>query len=446
MSVARLKWREPNGFVGRGTRVLLYSQSPVLSAVTTPETVWLSSLPGTLGRGPSDERMYVVDPKTDKAPYRFPDLPPFSGAVHAPVSISGQGHLDHFETDTAEFRAAHIYGCLRHVLDIWERYFGHHIPWHFAAHYARLEIVAWTDWDNAHSGYGFLEAGIGIADSGQRQHYALNFDVLAHELGHSILYSRLGVPARGAATQEYLALHEAFADVIALISVLHFRDFDDRLLRSTGGNLYQLNELNRIAEMSDSEQIRVASNALTMTDVAAGFGADVEACDEHRLGQPVTGAIFDVLVEVYSDRLRRSGVVAEDLLQASLQLDLSDHLEGAVQTRFAVMHGAAGSEFTAALEYARDYVGYALAKVCLALTANVTSFSEVHRAMRAADYELTDGRYAEIVSKCFNWRGIGYEQTWPSTELTPIENAKGRGKLPTRRTPYRARAHAAGLR
>jgi hypothetical protein len=203
------------------------------------------------------------------------------------------------------------------VLDIWQRYFHAEIPWHFDDQVTQLEIVSWMNWDNAHSGYGFLEAGIGESDGGFKHPYALNFDVLAHELGHSLLYSRLGVPALGQATQEYLALHEAFADLIALISALHFDDFDDRLLEATCGNLYQLNELNRIAEMSDTDQIRVASNALTMADVDASFASGIDACDEHRLGQPMTGAIFDIFVDVYLDELRLNGIIAQDLAHAA---------------------------------------------------------------------------------------------------------------------------------
>ena len=52
-----------------------------------------------------------------------------------------------------------------------------------------------------------------------------------------------------------------------MIAVLHFDSVVDGLLRSTRGNLYLPNELNRIGELSDTEQIRVASHSLTMADV-----------------------------------------------------------------------------------------------------------------------------------------------------------------------------------
>ena len=335
MRTAVTRQQDVLGFVGRGTRVLLYSQSPILSAVTEPELIWLSPRPGTIGVGPSDERMYVVDPRDEKAPYRYPFLPPFRDAVCAPASPASDGHLDGFPVHSREFHCAHIYGCLRRVLDIWQRYFHAEIPWHFDDHFTRLEIVSWMNWDNAHSGYGFLEAGIGESDGGLKHPYALNFDVLAHELGHSLLYSRLGVPALRQATQEYLALHEAFADLIALISALHFDDFDDRLLEATCGNLYQLNELNRIAEMSDTDQIRVASNALTMADVDASFASGIDACDEHRLGQPMTGVIFDIFFDVYLDELRLNGIIAQDLAHAATDTQASAQDIASIHNQFS---------------------------------------------------------------------------------------------------------------
>jgi len=84
------------------------------------------------------------------------------------------------------------------VLDIWERYFGRPIEWHFARDYRQLEIVIRPRVDNAYAGYGFLEVGAHPMPDGTLAPFALNFDVMAHELGHLILYSTIGVPSKGA--------------------------------------------------------------------------------------------------------------------------------------------------------------------------------------------------------------------------------------------------------
>ena len=69
-------------------------------------------------------------------PYMY--LPPWGGAIHAPPLPDGDGHFDHLDVDSLEFQAAHLFGCVRFVLDIWEEYFGHEIAWHFDETYERI--------------------------------------------------------------------------------------------------------------------------------------------------------------------------------------------------------------------------------------------------------------------------------------------------------------------
>ena len=101
---------------------------------------------------------------------------------------------------TKEFEAAHAYGVARFVLDIWADYFGQSIGWHFLADYDRLEIVLLRALANATAGYGFMELGSDVVD-GDRRLFSLNFDIIAHEMGHLFLYSqartaRPGCPRR----------------------------------------------------------------------------------------------------------------------------------------------------------------------------------------------------------------------------------------------------------
>jgi hypothetical protein len=90
-----------------------------------------------------------------------------------------------------------MYATVRRALDIWEDYFGHRIEWQFEADFARLEMIPLIEWDNAQAGYGFIEFGFGRTPEGTIDHalpYCENFDVLAHELGHSIIFSQVGIP------------------------------------------------------------------------------------------------------------------------------------------------------------------------------------------------------------------------------------------------------------
>ena len=152
---------------------------------------------------------------------------------------------------------------------------------------------------------------------GRPQPFCLNYDIMAHETGHSILFSQIGVPEPDQISVPFLAFHESFADLVALIGVLHFGSVQTRLLEQTGGNLYALNLVNRIGEISDTEQIRLADNLATMDDVTgitlAADGTWIDPTgqerNQHAVAEPLTGAVFDMLVELYQDGLVRRGLI-----------------------------------------------------------------------------------------------------------------------------------------
>ena len=108
----------------RGTRFRVYPQLKGLRGVATPETVYVDAAPGTIGPGPSDDRMYVVD-ADGKLPYDDTGLhPPYRGSRLPPVVPRRDGHFDHLRPGTREFSAASVFAIARCVLDTWERYFG----------------------------------------------------------------------------------------------------------------------------------------------------------------------------------------------------------------------------------------------------------------------------------------------------------------------------------
>ncbi|TIO91994.1 MAG: hypothetical protein E5X90_26140, partial [Mesorhizobium sp.] len=100
----------------------------------------------------------------------------------------------------------------------------------------------------------------------------------------SILFSLFGVPMEGLRDGDFGPFHEANADLISLLSFLHFDSGMDRLLRHSQANLLVLNELNRIAELTGDRQIRLASNSRKMTEVTEEI---------HDRSRPFTGAVFD---------------------------------------------------------------------------------------------------------------------------------------------------------
>jgi hypothetical protein len=378
-----------------GTRFRLFPQVPHLSGYSTPETVWIEIPPDHLQPGPSDERIYVRDPIVEKEPYEFPMMPPYVGDVYPPAEAGPDGHFDHLEPNSRQFVAAHAYASVRRVLDVWESYLAHPIVWHFADTYERLEIIPSLDWNNAQSGYGYLELGQDRAPDGRTYPYALNFDVIAHEVGHAILFSLFGVPTTSITEGDYAPFHEASADLISLLSFLHFDSGVERLLRHCNGNLLVLNELNRIAELVGDRQIRLASNSRRMSEVT----------DEvHDRSRPFTGAIFDAIVDDYHARLVKDGLADAQLLD----VDIREVDEPAMERISTFTKGAFRSQpfqFKSALVAARDDVARALAMVWPRLDPNDLTFESVALELLdvCAQYEPT---LVANIEENFRWREI----------------------------------------
>jgi hypothetical protein len=392
-----------------GTRFKLYLQAPVPAAFQQPEIVWVSPPAGTVAAGPADDQMYVVDPAGAKRPYEFPYLPPYTGPVHPPAQPDTQGHFDYLDETRPEFRAAHIYGVLRRVLDIWGDYFDSPLEWHFRPPFERLEVIPWLDWDNAQAGFGFIEAGYGRDQAGEKQPFYLNFDVLAHEIGHLMMYSRVGIP-QSDPTAAYVGFQESAADMVALISVLHFDSFLDRLFKCSRGNLYAINELNRIGELSENEQIRIASNSDRMSNFSPPSipARELSHKEQHRLAQPLTGAIFDILMEIYHSLLREQNLISPELDRRAQRVTDREAAPESIQAGFDVAYQDHPQGFKAALIAARDAVGERLAKTWVRLIPDLISYPGIASTFLTVDRSLTGWKYQKGVCDCFLWREIGY--------------------------------------
>ena len=379
-----------------GTRFLIYPQPPFIPGYERPETVWLSTPLGSVTAGPADRRMYVVDPMVGKTPYEYPYLPPYAGSLHPPAVAGPDGHFDHLAVGSREFQAAHVFACVRRVLDICESYWGEEIPWFFQPTYERLEIVPQLGWDNAQSGFGFLELGEDFA-RGDPQPFALNFDAVAHEVGHLVLFGAMGLPLRNA-PREYFGYHEAVSDFIALLGLLHFDTALDLILRRTRGNLLLTNELDRFAELSDEQQVRRFNHSLTMADV----GGEV-----HDLSKPFAGALFDTLIEIYQMLLFERGLSGLDPrafwnLRSELPEDRLEDELSVSRSDYEIRHFALKS----ILEEARDILGEALLGSWRRLEPGRLTYAQAAEAMIDAADAGAARRFADRFEACFAWRGI----------------------------------------
>jgi hypothetical protein len=380
-----------------------------------------------VGPGPSDDRLYLIDPIGKRRPYGvnpgpygtpFIELPPWRSAIRPPVLPDAEGHFDHLPIGTPEFAKAHVFGTIGFVLDVWERYFGRPIPWHFARDFDRLEVVMLPDFDNSHVGWGFMEVGSYHETAGPPLPFALNFDVVAHETGHLIIYSTIGVPSRASERGEYFGFQESAADTTAMVAALHFGSLVERLLEETRGNLYTYNELDRFAELSATEQIRLASNSVKLSAFAAGWS------DEHALSQPLTGAIFDILVDIFQENLVERGVIGRAVADLTERVGDEPEHAAVIQPVFDAAYRGRVAEFRAALIEARDYLGVALAETWKHLSPDYFDYAEVAATLLAVDRALSGGRYQEEMTESFVWREIGAVTVGPRL-ARPDESSHG---------------------
>ena len=259
--------------------------------------------------------------------------------------------------------------------------------------------------------WGFIETGFRWGENGAKVPLSLNFDVLAHELGHSMLYSQVGLPPEDRASAAYQGFHESASDLVAIIAALHFDSVVDLILMRTSGNLYLRNVLNRVGEISPNDQIRLASNRLRMSDVPP-VDTPIEQLTQpqrHRMGEPLTGAVFDTLVEVFQQNLVDAGLISPETDALSRRGGLLELDDRVLQADFDKAYAANPLGFKSALLDARDYLGVLLAQTWSQLSWDL-SFADVGRALLRADLALSGGHFQREIFESLVWREMGAQE------------------------------------
>jgi hypothetical protein len=398
-----------------GTRFKLYPQPGFLENFGEPETVHISSPAGSIGPGPSDQRIYTVYPVGKPVPYGIDpspqqrpsiSLPPWRGEILPPAEPDAQGHFDYLKPGTPQFEAAHLFGTVRFVLDIWERYLGRQIKWHFAPHFNRLELTIQPTLNNALAGYGFIEVG-GDWKYGMYHPFSLNFDVVAHELGHILIYGEVGLPDLESSGGEYWGFHESAADLVALVCSLHFNSVVDDLLLSTRGNLYMFNVLNRLGELSSTAQIRNAANEIRLSQFVRGWRS------EHLLSQPLTGAFFDIFVDIFHEKLLDHGLIGPEVEDLSDRLLATPEYAPVMQDLFDQAFDRNPDGFKEALLLTRDTFGTYLADTWSQINYDDLTYIHVAEVFEEVDRQFSGGRYKRLIRGNFDMRDIGYVRVGP---------------------------------
>lgn len=404
-----------------GTKFKIFVQPRYLKGFETPETIRISLKSNEVNKGPSDSRMYVVDVK-DKLPFGegCPYDPQFIDSNGNPKDKKNlldspkpdqDGNYNNIDINSRSFLSTTMYATLRFSLDVWESYMGP-IEWITQKQnsFKRLELIPLININNALASSGYLEYGYGGKkpssnfDISEIKPYCENFDVLCHELGHQIVYSFVGFP-KDMETYDFGGFHEFSGDIVSIVTSLHFDTMVNKLLEKTKGNLFSFNILGRLAELSDTEQIRLSFNNKKMSDVPE---------EPHDRSEPLTGAFFDILVEVYQLYLVKNNLISEDLAKRSFNDENTDDDNNPVrikiQEEFNSAYKGKEQQFKDNLLNARDYICKLLSQLWKNISPDDFKYSYVLKNIIQIENDMAKKEkrdsYVNIINGSFEWREI----------------------------------------
>jgi hypothetical protein len=154
-------------------------------------------------------------------------------------------------------------------------------------------------------------------DGGQVVYTALSRDIVAHETGHAIL-DGIAPDLYNAITPQSLALHEAVADLSALMMALRSGELRRKVLSKTGGSIKNSTAFSSVAEefgrALDREghggYLRSLLNERTLdpNDTSVDpFGTPnhVTRDEPHALSEVLTGALYKIFVKMHETYKKR---------------------------------------------------------------------------------------------------------------------------------------------
>lgn len=298
--------------------------------------------------GPVSPRVAVLDFEPDvgtlAAPARY--VPPKGRAkrgsyeVERPV-VAGDPDVDHIAA------AVSVFGAVHKTIKLFEEQdaLGRSVEWGFDA--PQLLVVPRAG-DMANAFYERESHSLQFfrftdPNEPHRWIYTCNSqDIVAHETTHALL-DGIAPDLYSAISPESLAIHEAVADLGALLVSLRCRDLTAHVLASTGGSIDDSNAFSGLAEQFgralDAERgyLRNLNNHTTVHDVPDH--------EPHDLSAVLSGTFYTLLLKTYEDMRRQMVVQA-----------LDPHLVSAFEATY-VEQAAAVDEADASAGYVRRDFG-----------------------------------------------------------------------------------------
>lgn len=293
---------------GQMVSLTILAEGPIAPAGGAPLTAQVRIPVERLRRGPTGHRYAIHIRK-------------WRGTTVSPVSLTQPGDpwrlisepppagLRELLDDT-RFLAQHVYGVAMSTLEIFETTLGRRMPWNPEGRVVlkARDLVTATD-TGYERGTNIIRFG-SVDRMGYKVPTALYRDIVAHEVTHAILDGFRPAWADQMATMEQLAMHEALADIVAILSVFSSKEVVYRQLEAAAGGFeagQTVDDAVLMRSLFDFARDLFARGPLREPFVGAAPEGWQLLPEPHTRGAVVVGAVLRAVQRLWSERNARYG-------------------------------------------------------------------------------------------------------------------------------------------
>jgi hypothetical protein len=192
------------------------------------------------------------------------------------------------------------------------------------------------------------------APDGRIVHTSQSQDIVAHETAHAIL-DGIAPDLYNSISPQSLAIHEAVADLTALLSAFRSKELSERVLRDTGGRIDRPTAFSGIAEQfaealkENRHYLRNLFNNKSLKPTARGLDR-VDSAEPHAVSEVLSGALYSVMVRVH-ESLKEEYAASDSARPSLVEKEESAYTQA---RQGAVEAGAETSGYRRLDEGARD--------------------------------------------------------------------------------------------